>query len=80
MSTTKKDIIYPEFNISQLDTHWKKLLIDTPNNIDDWKEFYLFIVKKLKISYRFLFSRENFKGNSFRLFSYKSNLYSYRFT
>jgi len=76
---SNQNIVFPKFNIGSLDDHWKKTLKDTLNSIKSWKQLYEWF-KKSKTSYRFLFSKDKFFGNSFRLFSVKSKLYRYIFT
>lgn len=72
----KQDIIYPEFNLDSLSTHWKEMIKDNLNKIKNWKELYN-VFKKSKTSYRFLFDLNKIQVNSFRLYSIKSmiNLY-----
>lgn len=72
-SVPKQDIVFPKFNIGSLDDHWKKTLKNNTNNIKSWIELYN-VFKKSKSSYRFLFSKDKFFGNSFRLFSHNSNI------
>jgi len=72
-SIPKQDIVFPKFNIGSLDDHWKKTLKNKSNNIKSWIELYN-VFKKSKSSYRFLFSKDKFFGNSFRLFSHNSNI------
>ncbi|MFA5484918.1 MAG: hypothetical protein WC260_01555 [Candidatus Pacearchaeota archaeon] len=75
-SLPKQDIVFPEFNIGSLDDHWKKTLKNNLNNIKSWIDLYN-VFKKSKSSYRFLFSKDKFSGNSLRLFSVNSNIMLY---
>jgi IS605 OrfB family transposase len=73
MSLKKKvsfrSIIYPRFTKKNLPTRWKKMVEE--KLIKSWKKLYNEI-KKSKARYRFLFSLDNFKGDSFSLKSPKS--------
>lgn len=71
----KQEIMYPEFNVDLIATHWKEMLLGKDqilNDIKDWKELYYLFTKKSKSCYRFLFSLDSFQGNSFSSNSTKS--------
>ena len=70
------DIMFPVFDLKDLDDRWKKTL-SSAVLVDGWKQLYNYITKQIVLSYRFLFTREDFSGVSFRLFGGRSLLYEH---
>lgn len=73
----KYEILPKTLDLSQLSNRWKDEVI--ANGINSWLEFYNFL-KKTETSYRFLFIRDKFKGNSFNLLSCNSCIYVHKIT
>jgi IS605 OrfB family transposase len=73
----KYEVLPTTLNLSQLSNQWKEEI--TVNGINSWREFYKF-VQKSKPSYRSLFTRKQFTGNSFNLLCCNSCIYVHKIT
>lgn len=71
----KVNIVYPEFNVSSLPTHWKKMVEDD-DTLNSWKKLY-YHLKKSKLSYRFFLKDWKQSKEFLRHKSRKSNVFLY---
>lgn len=71
----KVNIVYPEFNVSSLSTHWKKM-VENDEALNSWKKLY-YHLKKSKTSYRFSLKDWKQSKEFLRHKSRKSNVFLY---
>jgi predicted transposase len=71
----KVNIVYPEFNVSSLPTHWKEM-VENDDTLNSWKKLY-YHLKKSKMSYRFTLKDWKQSKEFFRHKSRKSKIFLY---
>ena len=71
----KVNIVYPEFNVSSLPTHWKKM-VENDDTLNSWKKLY-YHLKKSKLSYRYSLKDWKQSKEFLRHKSRKSNIFLY---
>lgn len=71
----KVNIVYPEFNVSSLPTHWKKM-VENDEALNSWKKLY-YHLKKSKLSYRYSLKDWKQSKEFLRHKSRKSNVFLY---